>query len=469
MIDMDNLRAPPHNIDAEQAVIGAVLARGDMLTDLDLTPEDFYRREHIVIWTALRELQERGRAVDVVTLQNALMASEQLTEAGNTEYLVDLASNSAGSANLLHYADIVAERALERRLISAGNRIADMGYNSEGRTAAERLSEAAGLLTDLDRGDNDEPVNVNRAFKGAIDELERRMQNKGRLLGTPTGFRDIDERTQGLMPGNLVVVAARPAMGKSVFAANVAEHVALQGKLAIVFNLEMSAEEMMFRLISAQARVPMEKVRVADMAEDEWDRVAGLGAKVHGRPLFVSDNPILTSAQVLSRARRIARRMNMTPGIVVVDYLQLLADKGDNLNERTAKISRNLKLAAKALGCPVVALSQLNRKVDERSDKRPLMSDLRDSGAVEQDADMIAMLYRDEVYNENTNQKGVVEVIWRKFRNGQTGTDFLAANLQFCRFDNMQYGYAPPAPAEQTKSNQRKGGFEYGRARQSDS
>src|SRR3990167_1659044 len=460
------LKTPPHSIDAEQAVIGAVLARGDAMVDLDLTPEDFYRREHRLIWAALREMQEQGRAADVVTLQDALILADELKDAGGTEYLVELASNSNGSANLRHYAEIVAERALERRLVSAGHQIADMGYNADGRTAAERVSEASGLLTDLDRGDNDEPINVNAAFKGAIAELERRMEAKGRLLGTPTGFTSIDERTQGLMPGNLVIVAARPAMGKSVFAANVAEHVAMQGKLAIIFNLEMSTEEMMFRLIASQGRVPMDKLRVADMSTEEWDRVAGLGGKGRGRPLFVSDNPILTSAQVLSRARRIARRMNMVPGIVVVDYLQLLADKGDNLNERTAKISRNLKLAAKALGCPVIALSQLSRKVEERSDKRPLMSDLRDSGAVEQDADLIAMLYRDEVYNENTNQKGVIEIIWRKFRNGQTGTDYLACNLQFCRFDNMQFGYAPPAHQQESGRKQRKGGFEYGSERQ---
>jgi replicative DNA helicase len=265
------------------------------------------------------------------------------------------------------------------------------------------------------------------------------------------------------MPGNLVVVAARPAMGKSVFAANLAEHVALQGKLAIVFNLEMSIEEMMFRLISAQARVPMDKLRVAGLETDQWDRVSGIGAKVKGRPLYVSDNPILTSAQVLSRARRIARRLNMTPGLVVVDYLQLLADKGDNLNERTARISRNLKLAAKALGCPVVALSQLNRKVDDRADRRPMMSDLRDSGAVEQDADLIAMLYRDEVYNPGSTYAGTVEVIWRKFRNGQTGTDLLASNLQFCRFDNLQPGWRPAPPPQESQTRQRKGGFEYGR------
>ena len=459
MTDLATLKAPPSNIEAEQAVIGAVLCAPETLADLDLVPEDFYRREHIVIWTALREIQEHGRAADVLTLRDWLANAGELAEAGGVEHLADLASGAFSVGNLRHYAAIVAERALERRMISAAMRIADMGYNAEGRTAAERLSEAAGFLNDLDRGDTDEPISVDRAMSSAIDELQRRISTKGELLGTPTGWESIDQRTQGLMPGNLVIVAARPAMGKSVFGSNLAEHVALQGKLAIVFNLEMSTEEMMFRLMAAQGRVPMNKLRIADLDEDQWTRVGSVGAKIKGRPLFVSDNPILTSAQVLSRARRIARRMKMTPGLVVVDYLQLLADKGDNLNERTAKISRNLKLAAKALGCPVVALSQLNRKVDERSDKRPMMSDLRDSGAVEQDADLIAMLYRDEVYNENSNHKGLVEVIWRKFRNGETGTDFLAANLQFMRFDNLQRGYQPPPQADK---KQRRGGFDYG-------
>jgi replicative DNA helicase len=465
MNDMETLRLPPHSLEAEQAVIGSVLAAGETMADLDLIPEDFYRREHIAIWTALRELQEQGRALDVLTLRDRLALSDQLTESGGVEYLAELASGSSNVSNLRHYAAIVAERALERRLITAAMRIADMGYNADGRTAAERLTEAAGMLNELDRGDVDEPVSVDKAMASAVDELQRRIRNQGQLLGTPTGWEQVDARTQGLMPGNLVVVAGRPAMGKSVFAANLAEHVALQGKLAIVFNLEMSIEEMMFRLIAAQARVPMDKLRVAGLEGDQWDRVSGIGAKVRGRPLYVSDNPILTSAQVLSRARRIARRLNMTPGLVVVDYLQLLNDKGDNLNERTARISRNLKLAAKALGCPVVALSQLNRKVDDRADRRPMMSDLRDSGAVEQDADLIAMLYRDEVYNPGSTHAGTVEVIWRKFRNGQTGTDLLAANLQFCRFDNLPHGWRPaPPPPSESQTRQRKGGFEYGRS-----
>lgn len=460
MTDVANFKTPPHSTEAEQAVIGAVLTASDALADLDLAPDDFYRREHRVIWTALRVLQEQGRAIDLLTLCDWLDLAGTLAEAGGLEYIGSLMGGTFGVANLRHYAEIVAERALERRMIAAAYAIADMGYNAEGRTAAERLSEAAGLLNDLDRGDNEELVSVDRAMSAAIDELQRRIQAKGELLGTPTAWASVNERTQGLMPGTLVVVAARPSMGKSVFAANLAEHVALQGKLAIVFNLEMSLEEMMFRLIASQSKVPMDKLRIANLENDQWDRVSGVGGKVRGRPLYVSDNPILTSAQVLSRARRIAKRMKMAPSLVVVDYLQLLADKGDNLNERTARISRNLKLAAKALGCPVVALSQLNRKVDDRADKRPLMSDLRDSGAVEQDADLIAMLYRDEVYNENSSQKGIVEVIWRKFRNGQIGTDFLAANLQFCRFDNLQYGYQPPPPEAEKKSNKR-GAFNY--------
>lgn len=463
MNDMTTLKVPPHNIDAEQAVIGAVLSAGDRLADLDLVADDFYRREHAVIWTALREIQEQGRAVDVLTLRDWLLLGGKLDDAGGIEHLADLASGAFSVANLSHYAGIVAERALERRMISAAYRIADMGFNAEGRSAAERLSEASGLLNDLDRGDSDEPVSVDKAMSSAVTELQRRIQSQGKLLGTPTGWDEIDARTQGLMPGNLIVVAARPSMGKSVFAANLAEHVALQGKLAIVFNLEMSTEEMMFRLIAAQARVPMDKLRVANLESEQWDRVSGIGAKVRGRPLYVSDSPILTSAQVLSRARRIARRLKMTPGIVVVDYMQLLADKAANANDRVSNISRNLKLAAKSLGCPVIALSQLNRDCEKRTDKRPIMADLRDSGAVEQDADLIAMLYRDEVYNENSTHKGTVEVIWRKFRNGQIGTDLLAANLQCCRFDNLAAGWRPAPPPESTKQRPRKGGFEYGR------
>jgi replicative DNA helicase len=457
---MTDLKLPPHSIEAEQAVIGAVLAYSDAMAELELTPEDFYRRQHVAIWEALTAIHEQGRPVDVLTVHDWLTLSGTLGDADGVEYLAELASGPYSVTNFRHYAAIVAEKALERRLIRAGAQIADMGYNPEGRTASERVGLAASLLTDLDSGDTDEPVSVDHAMRSAVVELDRRMQAKGQLLGTPTGWPVIDDRTQGLMPGNLVVIAARPGMGKSTMAANIAEHVALQGKLAIIFNLEMSTEEVMFRLIASQSRVPLNRLRVADLDHDQWDRVAALGGKIKGRPLFVSDNPVLTSAQVLSRARRISRRMGLPIGLVVVDYLQLLADKGDNLNERTSRISRNLKLAAKSLSCPVVALSQLNREVDKRADKRPIMSDLRDSGAVEQDADLIAMLYRDEVYNENSTRKGIVEVIWRKFRNGEPGTDYLSANLQYCRFDNLEYGYKPadPEPQQQPK------GFRYGNA-----
>lgn len=438
------LKQPPHSIEAEQALIGGVLANGEALAEIDLMTEDFYRREHRVIWGALLDLQGRGDAIDPVTLGDVLARDGQIAEAGGIEYLVDLVTNHPSAANLRQYAQIVADRAALRRMIQAAHRIADLGFNPEGRAAQELLSEAAGLLTDLDRGGaGGEPEHFDKTFRAAVSELERRMSRKGELLGTPAGWRDIDARLHGLMPGNLIVIAARPSMGKSVFGQNIAEHVALQGKLAITYNLEMSTEEMMFRLIASQGRIPLDRVQTADLQGDQWDRLSGLGARFKGKPLFLSDNPGLTSAQVLSHTRRIARRLRMEPGVVVIDYLQLLGDKGDSANERAAKISRNLKLAAKSLKCPIIALCQLNRGVEQRSDKRPIMSDLRDSGAIEQDADVIGMLYRDEVYHANTQASGILEVIWRKVRNGVIGTDFLAANLSCCRFDNLAHGFSP--------------------------
>jgi replicative DNA helicase len=437
---MIELKAPPHSIEAEQAVLSAVFASPDCAQDLSLDSEVFYRKEHRSIWASIQALTLRNQPADVIAVSEHLRDTESLREAGGIEYLGEIVSASASVSNVKHYANIVRERAAERRMITLGQRIADMGYHGEGRTLAERAAEAQGLLAALEEpGNTTGPRQLDEYMKGALLEMDKQHETKGQLVGLSTGYECLDRRTQGLRPDQLAIIAGRPGMGKSCLALNIAEHVVLQGGMAVFFSLEMPGTEVGYRVLSSQSRVPSDRLRTAGLVNDEWDRLTGAAAKMRGRLMFIDDDPGITSAQIGVRTREVMRRTSQKPAVVIVDYLQLLADKGDGVG-RVTQISRNLKLAAKSLHCPVIALSQLNRGVENRGDKRPLMGDLRESGAIEADADLIWMIYRDEIYNPDTQQKGITEIITRKARSGQLGTDMLAANLNYYRFDNMQYG-----------------------------
>jgi replicative DNA helicase len=453
---MIELKAPPHSTDAEQAVISAVLGQPACLLDIDLVPDQFYRRENRLIWQAIRELQDAGTPADALTLMDKLAASNQLDEAGGIEYLTSLAGSMMGATNVRHYASIVADKAAERRMIAAAHTIADMGYNPEGRSVAERVGVAQGLLVGLESHPADDGASVDDCMRETIAKLQAQWDRPEGMLGLSTGFADLDKRTQGLRRGDMIVIAGRPSQGKTTLAMNIAENVTLAGGFVIVFSLEMPRDALSQRMLASVGKVDHTRLQNGKMEDDEYSRVSSAAARIKGRALHIFDTTNLTSNQLLSRARRIAHKFGRKPDLVVVDYLQLLRDKGEG-NARVEEISRNMKALARELDCPALILSQLNRGVEGRSDKRPLMSDLRDSGSIEQDADIIWMMYRDEYYDENTQHKGLAEVICRKYRNGKVGTDILSsAHLDQCRFDNSAVRHI-----EQAAPAKRASGFKH--------
>lgn len=446
-----HLRVPPHSIEAEQSVIGGLMldsSRLDTVREI-VTVENFYRREHRVIFEVMLRLADARKAGDVLTVTDALADAGNLEDAGGLDYLGALVTNIHSAANIVTYARIVKERAVYRRMISVGHSLADLGFNGEG-DLAERLAKAQEVFAALDEtsGDDSEPEQIDGALRDSIRAFEHRFEHKGQMFGLPTGFPDLDGLLMGLVDGDLIVVAGRPSMGKTTMACNIAENVALKGGLVILFSLEMSKRKVMDRMLCSLAKVDAKRYRLGELHDDEIDRVTVAAGKLRGAPYYVDDSSLLTSGQLLSRARRIARKLGQKPALVVVDYMQILRDKGEG-HERVTKISANLKQAARELSCPVIALSQLNRQVENRAknDRRPVMSDLRDSGSVEQDADVILMLYRDEVYNEETMHKGVAEAIVRKNRDGELGTVYLSAPLSRNRFEPLTQGWRPaPEP-----------------------
>ena len=454
---MVDLKAPPHSLEAEHAVLAAVLSTPECVQDLALSPDVFYRREHRVIWSSVQALVARATPPDVIAVSEHLQDVGQLAAAGGIDYLSSVVMTTGSVANVKHHASIVRERAAERRLISMGHTIANMGYNADGRTVTERASAAQALLSELeDAGSTTGPRALDEYLHAAINEMDYQHAHKGQLVGLSTGYEALDRRTQGLRPDQLIIIAGRPGMGKSALAVNIAEHVALNGGMVVLYSLEMPGLEVSYRVLSSKGRVPSDRMRSASLLDDEWDKLTSATTKMRGRPMYLDDDPSLTSAQISVRTRELMRRTGQKPSLVMVDYLQLLADKGDGVG-RVTQISRNLKLAAKSLHCPVIALSQLSRNVEGRGDKRPMMSDLRESGAIEADADLIWMLYRDEIYNEDSQHKGLAEIITRKSRGGQVGTDVLVANLNYYRFDNLQPGTLPPKDPEK-----RRGGRHHG-------
>jgi len=451
---ISTLRVPPHSLEAEQSVIGAVFSRPECFSELELRAEVFYRRAHKLIWASMQAVHAQGSCVDAAVISDRLRSRGELTNAGGNEYLAQLATMGTG-ANAKHYANIVRDRAIERSLIETGCKISEMGYSVEGLSVSERVAAAQALLTHLDTPDGGEPVQIDSCLRDAVFELERRHEAKGELLGLSTGFEALDARTQGLCGGDMILLAGRPSSGKTTLAMNIATNVALSDKLVIVFSLEMSSQMLTLRMLSALGRIPLKQVRSADLRDEQWNSLLSAVNKLKGRNLWLDETPTITSSQMLARANRIARKLNKRPALIVIDYLQLFDDRGESV-ERVSKISRNIKLAAKELDCPIIALSQLNRVLESRSDKRPILADLRDSGSLEQDADLVFMIYRDEIYNPQSHHKGIAEILCRKFRNGEIGEDYLAANLDVSRFDNLK----APVPI-QSSPQKRSGGFQY--------
>lgn len=440
------LRVPPNSIEAETAVLSALVQTNSLIFDLDtlLRTEYFYRREHQVIYRAISKMAMQSKPVDSISLVEQLNDTGDLDNAGGVENVIEIVNNFSSADNARHYAEIIRSRYLDRRIIQAGMEIANAGF--EKLPTQEKIDLAQKLTMALSIEDTSEATHINQAIKNTVAELERRGEANGRLLGLATGLTDLDKMTGGLEAGDLIVIAGRPSMGKTALAGNIAENAVLDGKFVIFYSLEMPHTQIVMRTLASVGKIPFNQVKAGKFDNEASSKLMSVGAKLKDREYYIDDSPSLTSAQVLSKSRKIAQRAGRKPDLIVIDYLQLMTDKGpDGETQRITDISRNIKLAARELGCPIILLSQLNRELEKRHDKRPLMSDLRSSGAIEQDADIVLMMYRDEVYNEDSQHKGVAEAIIRKQRNGETGTVYLAALLHQMRFEDLQHGYRPYA------------------------
>ena len=443
---IEQLRVPPQSVEAEQAVLGGLMldpTAFDKVAD-QLNEDDFYRRDHQSIYRAIRELVEKSKPCDAVTV-GEWFESQGLAElvAGGA-YLVELAASTPSAANIKAYAEIVRDKAVQRKLIDVGTGIVNDGFQPEGRDSTELLAKAEqevfAIAESHSRGKQDFTP-VRKALIDAFEILQVRASTGGGITGLPTGYEDFDRMTAGLQPTDLIILAARPAMGKTTFALNIAEYAALKSKKAVaVFSMEMSASQLALRMISSVGRVNATRLRTGQLEDEDWSRVSSAIQLMRDVKVFIDDTPALSPDILRAKARRLKREHDL--GLIVIDYLQLMAVPGNNENRATeiSEISRSLKGLAKELNVPVIALSQLNRSLEQRADKRPVMADLRESGAIEQDADMIVFIYRDEYYNkENSPDKGLAEIIIGKQRNGPTGSFKLKFFGEYTRFDNLAH------------------------------
>lgn len=444
------VKIPPHSIEAEQSLIGGILLDTTAWDRVNgrIYAADFYRADHRLIFQAIDELVSKNKPVDVLTVADLLKAKQALENAGGEVYLFELVKNTPTAANIVAYADIVRERSVLRRLISAAGSIADDAFSPNGRETRDIVDEAERRIFEIAEKDSatEGPVALPTWLGQAMERIDTLYRTGGAITGTATGFKDLDQLTTGLQASDLIIIAGRPSMGKTMLGVNIAEQVALQNlqqeqkKPVLIFSLEMPGDAIAMRMLSSLGRINHHKLRTGDLSDEDWSRIGSNLTLLSETQTYIDDTPGLTPTEVRSRARRLAREHGQL-GLVLVDYLQLMHVPGfrENRNLEISEISRALKSLAKELKVPVIALSQLNRSLEQRSDKRPVMSDLRESGAIEQDADLIAFIYRDEVYDENSPDKGIAEIIIGKHRNGPIGKIRLAFLGQYMRFDNLSY------------------------------
>ncbi len=442
--EVSQLKVPPHSIEAEQAVLGGLMLDNrawEKIADR-VSDEDFYRHDHRLIFRAIQAQEAKDVPNDAVTLSQHLQSIDELEQAGGLAYLGRLAKDTPTAANIIAYADIVREKSILRQLAAVGTEIAGSAYNQEGRDSRELLDDAEKNVYKIaEQGARNQKgfVGMTALLKNTVDQIDQLYQNEGAITGIATGFDKFDEMTSGLHAGELIIVAGRPSMGKTTFAMNLAENAAIGNKKSVaVFSMEMPGESLSMRMISSLGRIDQHNLRTGQIKDEDWPRITSTVSMLSQTKIFVDDTAALSPTELRARARRLKREHGLD--LIVIDYLQLMQGSGkaasENRTAEVSEISRSLKALAKELEVPVIALSQLNRSLEQRTDKRPIMSDLRESGAIEQDADLIVFIYRDEVYNEDSEQKGTAEIIIAKQRNGPIGKCRLTFLGKYTRFEN---------------------------------
>ncbi|MDC6486979.1 replicative DNA helicase [Methylophilaceae bacterium] len=450
---INKLRLPPHSIEAEQSLLGGLLIDNEALDKVAdvVSVSDFYRQDHQIIYQHIHQLIERSQPADIVTVGESLESNAELNTVGGLEYLGLLAENTPTAANIRGYAQIVRERSIMRNLVQVGTEIVDSALSPQGRDAQQLLDESESKIFQIaEAGKNDRIgfTDIKELLPQVAERIDQLFQrdNPSDVTGVPTGYKDLDMMTSGLQPGDLVIIAGRPSMGKTSLALNIAEYVAIDtGLPAAIFSMEMASTQLVSRLIGSVGKLNQHKMRTGQLDDNDWEKLSYALGQLNEAPIFIDEGSALNPYEVRARARRLHKQCGKL-GLVVIDYLQLMGTAGSSENRATeiSEISRSLKSLAKELNVPVVALSQLNRSVEQRPDKRPVMSDLRESGAIEQDADVIMFIYRDEVYNPETPDKGVAEIILAKQRNGPVGRVKLTFLGEFTKFEN----YANPVGYE---------------------
>ncbi|WP_155593153.1 replicative DNA helicase [Lysinibacillus cavernae] len=443
-------RVPPHNREAEQSVIGAIFLEPQALITASeiLLADDFYLNAHKTIFETMLRLSDQGKAIDVVTVTEELSAKKEIEDVGGLSYLLELANAVPTAANVAHYAKIVEEKALLRRLIRVATKIVEDGYTREDEVEA-LLGEAEKKMMEVaNRKNAGDFKHVKDVLVETFDNIERLQSQKGDVTGIPTGFRDLDNITAGFQRNDLIIVAARPSVGKTAFALNVAQSVAVQARENVaIFSLEMGAEQLVMRMLCAEGNIDAQVLRTGALTTEDWGKLTMAMGSLSNSGIFIDDTPGVRINEIRAKCRRLAQENGL--GMILIDYLQLIQGSGkpgENRQQEVSEISRSLKGLARELKVPVIALSQLSRGVEQRQDKRPMMSDLRESGSIEQDADIVAFLYRDDYYDKESESKNMIEIIIAKQRNGPTGTVTLAFKKEFNKFINVDWSQMPPPP-----------------------
>ncbi|MDC6477247.1 replicative DNA helicase [Methylophilaceae bacterium] len=445
------LKVPPHSIEAEQSILGGLLIENKAIDRIagQVSASDFYRNDHRIIFTHISKLIDNNDPADIVTVAESLEQNAELTKVGGVAYLSLVAENTPTASNISGYAKIVRERSIMRNLVEVGSDIVESAFSPQGKDAQQLLDESESKIFQIaDAGTSEKLgfIDIKELLPKAaqrIDDLYQ-LDDPNGVTGVPSGYSDLDQKTAGLQPGDLIIIAGRPSMGKTSLALNIAEHVGMEAGLPVaIFSMEMGAAQLTMRLLGSVGKLDQHKMRIGQLEDEDWPKLTNALGVLNEAPIFIDEGSALNSYEVRARARRLHRQQGKL-GLIVIDYIQLMSSANEQSNENRAtevsEISRSLKALAKELNVPVVALSQLNRSVESRPDKRPMMSDLRESGAIEQDADVIMFIYRDEVYNPETAEKGVAEILLSKQRNGPTGTVKLTFLGQYTRFEN----YANP-------------------------